>query len=81
MCFDRAWKIGLKARAKALMLSHHTTGVEARETCNSCNNILSQYTSVVTKAKHRYSASVLDFDTTGYFLANQDMRLGPTKTP
>ena len=81
MCFDRAWEIGLEARAKALILSHHTTGAEARETCNSRNNILSQYTLAVTRAKHLYSASVLDFDTTGCFLADQDMRLDPTKTP
>jgi hypothetical protein len=81
MCFNRAWKIGFEARDKTFMLSHHVTGAEAKETWSSRNNIRNQYTSAVMRAKHRYSASVLDFDTTSCFLADQDIRLGLIKTP
>jgi hypothetical protein len=55
-------------------------GAKNRGICSSLNNILIQNNSAVVTAKDRYSASVLDRDTTGVFLALQDTKHLPKKT-
>jgi hypothetical protein len=62
------------------MLSHHKTGGMERLTPSSLNNIRIQNNSVVVMERERYSASVLDLETTACFLALQDIRQSPKNT-
>jgi hypothetical protein len=68
---------GLEARARALMLSHQTTRAVRRGMCSSQKSIWSQNNSIVTMARERYLASVLERDTTFCFLALHDKRDSP----
>jgi hypothetical protein len=47
MCFVRAWKTGLEAKAIAPMLSHHKFGVVGNVIFKSWKIIRSQYNSAV----------------------------------
>jgi hypothetical protein len=79
MCLVRAWKIGFEAKAIALLLSHHRSGIEESEIPISLNNTQIQNNSAVVSAKARYSASVLERETIACFLALQDTRQFPRK--
>ena len=48
--------------------------------CNSLNNIRSQNSLLVVMERERYSALVLDRETTACFLALQAMRQSPRNT-
>lgn len=48
--------------------------------CNSLNRIRSQEISTAMEANARYSASVEERETVGYFLEDQETRLGSRNT-
>jgi hypothetical protein len=62
------------------MLSHHNLATVEWGTLSSCNNFWIHINSTVALARALYSASVLDLETVGYFLALQEIRLGHKKT-
>jgi hypothetical protein len=81
MCLVLAWNTGFEAKASAPELSHQRVGGDKRGSCNSQNNVLIQYISAVVRHIERYSASVLERETTCCFLADHEMRLEPRKIP
>ena len=61
-------------------LSHQRIGMCGRKTLSSRNKVRSQANSAAVEAKARYSASMEDRETVGYFFEDQDMGLEPRKT-
>lgn len=64
----------------AMRLSQYTVGEEGSVMCNSVRRDCSQVNSAVTTAKLRYSASVLERETTAYFLELQETKSEPRYT-
>ncbi|KAE9614503.1 hypothetical protein Lalb_Chr05g0228871 [Lupinus albus] len=71
---------GFEASALALMLSHHSVGFLGWGSFNSVRSEQVQTISVARSAKALYSDSVLDLDTTFYFLEDQETSVSPRKT-
>jgi hypothetical protein len=61
----------------APILSHQNLDAGGQGILNSCNKDCTHINSTVALAMSLYSASVLDLDTSGCFLAHQDTRLSP----
>lgn len=72
---------GFDAKAIAPILSHQIVGIVDIETPSSFISIRIQYNSAVAMERLRYSASVLLFETMGYFFAVQVIRFDLRKTP
>ena len=80
MCLVRAWKTGFDVRYVAPRLSHHKMVVRCCDTPSSLSSDSTQMASAAPFAKALYSASVLDLETVGYFLALHEIRFEPTNT-
>jgi hypothetical protein len=59
---------------KAPTLSHHKTIGEDRATFNSLKSMCNQYYSAIVTAIDHYYASVLEWATTDYFFALQEIK-------
>jgi hypothetical protein len=80
ICFVLAWRTEFAAKYFAPILSHHS---RARGRCvipSSVSNFWTQIISAVAFASALYSASVLDLDMVGCFLAVEDTKLSPRNT-
>lgn len=73
--FDYAW-LGFWT-TKQYSLSQYTCGFDRGGTWSSASNDCSHITSIKTRARLLYSASVVKRATTGCFLALQETRLSP----
>jgi hypothetical protein len=80
MCFVLAWKTGFAVRYVAPRLSHHKMAVCCRGTRSSFKTDSIHIASATPFPKALYSASVLDLETVGCFLALHEIKFGPTKT-
>jgi hypothetical protein len=72
-----AWKIGFADKYVAPILSHHKHGTSLILMPNSLRRVSTHITYAVAFDRDLYSASVLNLDTVGCFLALHDMRFGP----
>jgi hypothetical protein len=77
MCFALAWNTRLAHKYVAPRLSHHNRGGDLGLNPSSFNKASIQIISAVAFARDLYSASVLDREIVGCFLALHDIRLGP----
>jgi hypothetical protein len=77
MCFVLPNITGFAARYVAPMLSHQMTAVLGACIPMSCNNDCTYMVSAMVLAKALHSASVLDHETVGCFLALHETRLQP----
>jgi hypothetical protein len=80
MCFVRAWKTGLDARARVESLSDQRIGGLGRKIPKSLRTIRIHKSSDVVEARLRYSASVDERDTVFCFFETQVMGVEPRKT-
>jgi hypothetical protein len=72
--------IGLAAKYVTPILSHQITAVLRDGIPISCNKDCIHITSTVVLDRALYSASVLDLEMVGCFLALQETRFGPRNT-
>jgi hypothetical protein len=79
--FSTCMEHRLEAKARAPELSHHKVGGDKRGRWSSLSSMRIQYISVIVRHMERYSASILERDTTFCFLADQEIRLEPRKMP
>lgn len=78
MCFVWAWKTGLWARAIVIIFSRRAVAVVQR-TPSSVSRDWTHSIFEVARARLTYSASVLDLEITGCFLAHQETKFGSMK--
>ena len=74
------WKIGLADKAIAETLSHQMTGTWVRKMWSSLNKVRSHDNLAIVVANAWYSTSSEERDTVLYFLADQEIGLGPGNT-
>lgn len=79
-CLVFECEIRLILRCTTLRLSHHKIGVSGKDNFSSLSNDRIHTISVATKAKHRYSTSVLDLEMIDCFFEPQAIKFPPRKT-
>lgn len=77
MCLVYERKIGLEAKAMELVLSHHIIDLVDKGISSSLRMDLIHVISLVTEARHHYSASILERATVGCFLTDHKIGLVP----